>query len=313
MTKEFDQAKIYDARYSGSNYYGTTSPVPVLTAEREALAGAIDRQQSSNNADEVSMLDIGYGTGRIPNEVLLLWNGPKGLTLVAYDLAIEGLKRGIAGLLETGQFRRSTTRKHELEVLESTDLSAPKKLVSFILAHEGANDADLLFDVNNGSPYDITTSWYGVVGHESDPKKRMELFRLLGKVTCESGEIVVTTSAIGDFNREHGSEGFRDLPCKGDGRNVIYETEAPGVEEYIHLYGEDFEQNMEATRTAMGQKIWLEPIRLPGPEYMTPEDELRAHGELVRFRNEHNHYPWKHNEYAAVHTVGGFRSSQTRP
>src|SRR6266487_755358 len=63
------QRTIYDRRYTAGQY-DRRSAIRMLTAEREALAEAVDRALKSNqDAGTVNLFDFGYGTGRVTNEL----------------------------------------------------------------------------------------------------------------------------------------------------------------------------------------------------------------------------------------------------
>ena len=69
------QRTIYDKRYEDGRY-DHRSAVHVLTAEREALNGALRRVFASHpNAATISLFDFGHGTGRVTNELIKSYAG----------------------------------------------------------------------------------------------------------------------------------------------------------------------------------------------------------------------------------------------
>src|SRR5215475_11051920 len=101
------QRAIYDERYTAGRY-DHRSAIHVLTAEREALAGALDRALKSNpGTDTINVFDFGYGTGRVTNELAHSFPPDyaatgKNLRIVAFDVSSVGLRKAREALCALG-------------------------------------------------------------------------------------------------------------------------------------------------------------------------------------------------------------------
>lgn len=311
----FDQEAIYNRRYD-LGYTGMGSPVNTLTAERLAIAGSVRRlQKVMPEGSDITIVDYGYGVGRVPNELVSTWVGPGNLTVVAYDVSRSGLHRAFREMREhhLTRFKEYEDTHRFVGECTSTEDDTFKRTIRFIhgkAKHKPHQIADILIEENGGNPFDIATSWYDPISHEPSAKRRRQLFGMLGSLTHIKGEVIVTASTIGDLVPEYASEGEDILEDEIDEhgeRDVVYATES-GVNNYLHLYGPDFENCMRATRTDIHQKLWLQPIRMLGKEYTTSVEERQAYGELRRLAQQHSRKRWRRTDYESIHTVGGFRS-----
>lgn len=311
----FDQEEIYNFRY-GEGYNGMGSPVNVLTAESMAVADSIRRlRKVSPKGSPTTIVDYGYGVGRVPNELLCRWVGPGDLTVIAYDVSRVGLQRALRNM-EVHLPRVKTYEDTHRFVGEctSTEDDDFKRTIRFIHGktnHKPKVVADMLMEENGGNLFDMATSWYDPISHEPSRKRRRQLFAMLGAITHTKGEVIVTASTIGDLVPEYTSEGediLEDvLDDKGE-RDVVYKTEV-GIDNYLHLYGTDFKDCMLATRTdQIHQNVWLQPIRMLGNEYATSVEEQIAYGQLRQWAARMRTERWHREDFRSIHTVGGFRS-----
>lgn len=320
------QRSIYDERYLGDQY-DHRSAVRVLTAERAALDEAMGRALKSNpHAQELSLFDFGYGTGRVTNEFIEryavqfgAWG--KDLRAVAYDVSSTGLKKAHEALRATGfepadhlvwmpdstvSYIAGSVRKEEAGVGIT---------VVFVHAYEYESSetmSQIALRANNGLPFLLTTSWYSGLGHIPSEELRREYFCQLGKLTDSQGEIVLAMSSTGDLADEQrewseklagGTVGDFPIETLGD---VVYETEL-GQPNFYHVFSTELNDHMQAL-TSPGQHWWVEGIRYPDEEFTSKEAE-QANYQRVREANEDKHgRAWTADDYRQFHTVAAFRS-----
>jgi hypothetical protein len=325
-----NQSKIYDQRYTEDGY-DNRSAVRVLTSEQLALANAMNRAIISQPDKSVlSLLDYGYGTGRVTNEFILnpiALEGHKGdLRVVAYDVSRVGLEKAISTLRQHGfegpkikSLNKSHIKRHVMGHLSRTTNGATTTCY-FVLGHENdplANVKRYLTEANFGEPFTLTSSWYSGIGHTPGREARLSIFRMLGEVTHPQGEVVITISATGDpvdgwqqiWHDRLGHSNIGESPLKEPG-DMLYETEIPGLFNFYHVYSTDFIECMEATRTKQSsQRCWVESIRFPGPEFASSAEEQTNYVKVDAFNQLIRGRAWVADDFSKVHTVGGFRSS----
>jgi Methyltransferase domain len=320
------QRTIYDRRYTAGQY-DRRSAIRVLTAEREALAEAVDRALKSNqDAGTVNLFDFGYGTGRVTNELTRSYPhdyaaAGKSLRIVAYDVSSVGLRKAQEALCaagfapegslvwwqdDAGGYISGSVRKEEAGLA-----------VSVVFVH-GCEDQSpevmrqLALRASDGEPYLITTSWYSGLGHIPGQNLRREYFRQLGELTSPSGEMVLSVSSTGDlaeiqpeWDRRRADGYVGSFPVEGPG-DVVYLTEL-GQPNFYHLFGTDLNDHMAAI-TPPSQHWWVRGIRYPDPEFESQEAE-QANYWRVREANESKRgRRWTGTDFRAFHTVAAFRS-----
>lgn len=320
------QRTVYDKRYS-AGFYDLRSAIHVLTAERDALAEALNRTlQSNQDAKLVTLFDFGYGTGRVTNELIKNYardyTAPrKDLRVVAYDVSSVGLRKAQEALCSagftpdgrlewepnnTGGYIAGSVYKEEADVSVSVvfihgDETAPPEFM-----HQ------LALKASDGDPYLLTTSWYSGLGHVPGEKLRREYFRQLGALTSPTGEIVLSVSATGDLveiqpqwskKLEEGNVGDFPITSPGD---VVYVTEL-GQNNFYHVFGIDLNEHMTAI-TSSEQHWWVRGIRYPGEEFQSTEEELDNYQRVLEANIGKCCRTWNADDYREFHTVAAFRS-----
>src|ERR1700677_3089851 len=200
------QRTIYDERYTVGQY-DHRSAVHVLTAEREALSGAVDRALKSNqNAETVNLFDFGYGTGRVTNGLARNYSldyaaTGKSLRVVAYDVSAVGLRKAqqtlcAGGFMPDGPSAWKHDNTHGY-IAGSVSKNEAGLSVSVVFIHgcESENPAvmgELALEATGGAPYLVTTSWYSGLGHVPGESLRREYFAQLSGLTSSRGEMVLS-------------------------------------------------------------------------------------------------------------------------
>ncbi len=320
------QREIYDERYA-AGHYDNRSAIHVLTAEREALAGAVDRALKFNPTTElINVFDFGYGTGRVTNELacgfpLDYAAAGKNLRIVAFDVSSVGLRKACEALCALGFSREDAPEGPEDEVggriLGSVQRTDAGVTVSVVFAH-GREDQDpevmykLALRASANEPYLVTTSWYGGLGHIPGRSRRHEYFRQLGALTSPTGEIVLSVSSTGDLveiqpvweqRRLSGDVGGFPIEQPGD---LVYLTEL-GQENFYHVFGTDLNAHMAAI-TAPGQHWWVQGIRCPDPEFESRKEEQDNYWRVFKANESKRGRQWDAADYSEFHTVAAFRS-----
>jgi hypothetical protein len=204
------QEVIYDARYR-RGLYDQRSAVPVLTAEWEAFGGALARADRSGPGGEpLTILDWGYGTGRITNDVVITYpyvqydNGLKtfdrDLLVVAFDVSSVGLHHAAAAL-RAHEFRGADLSGAGGVLGELTRIRHGRT-VTVRFVHGGEDAAPATTErllLSAGGPYLATVSWYSALGHIPGEQARVAALTLLGRVTDPRGELILSVSALGDL------------------------------------------------------------------------------------------------------------------
>jgi len=323
------QEAIYDERFAG-DAYDDRSAVHVLTAEMSALQGAVDRAAVSlSNNPVLSILDWGYGTGRVTNEFMISYPGLRGnkreVRVVAYDVSRVGLEKAMHNLRTQG-FDEQGQIAHPKQVTKGYIAGSFRRVMKdttitccFVHGHEEDTPdmiKNLLTEANNGESFSVTSSWYSGIGHMPGAARRQSTFKLLGDLTHPQGEIVVTTSATGDWVdgwqdiwQERLAQGYVGETPVCEPGDMMYETEIAGLFNFYHVYSTDLEECLEATHTDDGQKHWVEAIRFPDPEFVSQTEEQANYQQVVAFNQSIRGRLWTPDDYRQVHTVGGFRSS----
>jgi hypothetical protein len=333
----FSQSSIYDLRYSGSGY-DHRSAVRVLTAEEQVLRRAVDRAVVAGpGTDEILLLDFGYGTGRVTNDLALDHQGPGGLAaaggrdlhVIAYDVSLVGLRTAATHLHRRG-FEPITADvdpdgappplRHVNEGVRAT--------VTFVhgiehdtgRGHWVSDPAEMRAQVlraTDDRACTVMTSWYSGLGHIPGRELRSEFFTTLAQLTEPRGEMVIAVSTTGDPVDEQ-PDWARGLSRRVKRRlrleeptDVIYETEL-GQTNYWHRFGTDLDQHLAELRTA-GQFCWTEAIRFPGPEFRNEREEQDNHRLVQEFNEGRRGRRWTADDYAAVHTAAVFRSAGEPP
>jgi hypothetical protein len=320
------QREIYDERYT-AGHYDNRSAIHVLTAEREALAGALDRALKSNPGVEViNVFDFGYGSGRVTNELacgfpLDYAAAGKNLRIVAFDVSSVGLVKAREALCALGFSPEDDQRWREDEVGGRILGGVRKKeaglTVSVVFAH-GHEDQDpevmykLALRASDDEPYLVTTSWYSGLGHIPGRSQRHEYFRQLGALTSVSGEIVLSVSSTGDlveiqpeWERRRLSGDVGGFPIEEPG-DLVYLTEL-GQENFYHVFGTDLNAHMAAI-TAQGQHWWVRGIRCPDPEFESLKEEQDNYWRVFKANESKRGRRWDAADYSEFHTVAAFRS-----
>ena len=165
------QRAIYDKRYT-AGHYDHRSAIHVLTAEREALAGAMDRALKSNpDVEVINVFDFGYGTGRVTNELARSYPleyaaAGKNLRIVAFDVSSVGLRKAREALCALGfspedglEWQEDEVGGRILGTVRKTDAGLT---VSIVFVH-GREDQDpevmhkLALKASADEPYLVTT------------------------------------------------------------------------------------------------------------------------------------------------------------
>ena len=323
---QLPQRAIYDERYAAGQY-DHRSAIHVLTAEREALAEAVDRALKSNqDARVVNLFDFGYGTGRVTNELAQSYlfdhaAAGKSLRIVAYDVSSVGLRKAqealcAVGFTPDGSF---TWRQDDIGGYISGSVRKEEAglSVSVVFVH-GYEDQppevmrQLALRASDGEPYLVTTSWYSGLGHIPGQSLRGEYFRHLGALTSPSGEIVLSVSSTGDlveiqpeWEQERVDGDVGDFPVEAPG-DVVYLTEL-GQANFYHVFGTDLSDHMTAI-SAPGQHWWVRGIRCPDPEFESREAEQSNFSRVREANKNKRGRPWTAADFREFHTVAAFRS-----
>lgn len=314
------QRSIYDLRYLSSGYDGRAN-VRVLTAEALAFAGAIGRARRALATQELSLLDWGFGTGRVTLEMATrlpqaLPDAFESLHVVGYDVASEGLRKSADTLLRLG-FRPSgsplrwSPDDEEPYVCGSLRAVFAGRTVTVTLVH-GCETAsreamvETLLGANAGLPFAVTTSWYSGLGHLPTQAARSVELRALDELTDESGELVIAVSATGD-RVEHDRVEVPGVEFAGDS-DLLYRTEL-GQLNFWHVFGTDLIEHLDdLVDREKGQTGWIEAIRFPGDEFGSREEEEDNYAEVRRTNEQLGSSAWTPEDFARCHTVAALRS-----
>jgi SAM-dependent methyltransferase len=322
------QRAIYDERYR-LGAYDQRSAVRVLTAEAQALDAAVRRViESTPDLAEISLLDFGYGTGRVTNEFIarfpeIFGSWYPSLRVVAYDVSSVGMARAAGSLVEELGFLGAEDLAWEPEAETgylAGQLRASVSGVDLTVVFVHGNEFDspeimtkLAREANHGKAFQVTTSWYSGIGHVPGRRQRDAVFAELGGVTDPRGELLIAVSGTGDLveaqqewkdRLERGEVGDYPIETAGD---VMYETEIPGLWNYYHVFAEDLEEHISAV-CGDGQRWWVEGVRFPDEEFTSPEEEERNHRRVVEFNESVRHRSWRAEDYQLLHTVVAIRS-----
>lgn len=319
------QRSIYDQRYSFGLYEDRS--VPVLTAERVALSGAMQRAVASDPfAKRISLFDFGYGSGRVINDWIEGYArqylaAHTELRVIAYDVSSVGLRKAQERLGAAG---------YEPEGAISWKSGAPEGYISGAVSkHEGNFSVTVVFvhgcegeppdamhelalAANDGDRYLLTSCLYGGLGHIPGDELRREYFHQLSELTSPLGEIILCLSSTGDLVEVQpewamrlatGDTGGFPIEQLGD---LVYYTEL-GQPNFYHVFGTELNDYMESI-TGAGQHWWTEGIRYPDEEFESKEAE-QANYRLVRQANKRKRgRVWNADDYREFHTVAAFRS-----
>jgi hypothetical protein len=322
----FSQRAIYDARYRRSGY-DRRSAVRVLLAEERALRSSVFRALTANRGcGTCSVIDFGYGTGRVTNEFLLDYprffgNLAPSLRVVAYDVSSAGLKIAAETLAGQGFEGHGKLLWNPIAPVGYVAGSMSKVVdgvelrVVFVHGNEGQAPAqvrDLLVHANEGSPGLVTTSWYSGVGHVAGEQEREAYFTELANVTHENGELILAVAATGDLRDAQAEWRKRldidavddSLPIQMEG-DVVYRTEL-GQLNFWHVFGLDLIKHMTAIDDS--RSWWLQAIRMPGDEFRSRTDEWANYTAVLDFNRRAPLQFWTPHDFAEVHTVAAFRS-----
>lgn len=321
------QREIYDKRYT-AGHYDNRSAIHVLTAEREALAGALDRALKSNPGVEViNVFDFGYGSGRVTNGLACSFPldyaaAGKNLRIVAFDVSPVGLRKAREALCALGfspeddqEWQEDEVGGHILGRVQKTDDAGLTVSVVFVHGRED-QDPGLMYELalkaSANEPYLVTTSWYSGLGHIPGRGRRHEYFRQLGALTSPRGEIVLSVSSTGDlveiqpeWERRRLSGDVGGFPIEEPG-DLVYLTEL-GQENFYHVFGTDLNAHMAAI-SAPGQHWWVQGIRCPDPEFGSPEEEQDNYWRVFKANESKRGRRWDVADYGEFHTVAAFRS-----
>jgi hypothetical protein len=321
-TDMFHQADIYDERYRAGSY-DRRSAVRVLTAESDALVAAVRRAiQSNPGLDPVTMLDFGYGTGRVTNDFALAYPSQiegitRDLSIVAYDVSGVGLRNAADALIQHGfsGARELAWRQHSESGYAAGSLRRTRDgatvTVTFVHGSEASPIRSTRLLLAGGSltgTYLVTTSWYSAIGHIFGTTNRQAVFRLLGTLTNARGELLVAVSGTGDLVEEQKEwQGWRDLgfPIEGSG-DVIYKTEL-GKPNYYHVFGVELNELLDLV-TGPEHEAWLEALRFPDAEFNSLDEEMANYDRVRRFNRDIGRRRWTDVHFAQVHTVLAVRS-----
>jgi hypothetical protein len=321
------QRSIYDKRYEVGQY-DSRSAVRVLTAEWNALNGAVERALESNPAARaISLFDFGYGTGRVTNEFIESYvreiaKWERNLLVVACDVSSVGLKKAAEALHSKGfaPVDSINWRPDDSEGYIAGRISKKAAnltiTVVFVHGHEAQHPEvmrELALRASGGQQYLVTTSWYSGLGHIPSEWRRREYFRQLGILTSWRGEMVISVSSTGDLlelqpewseRAANGERGGFPVETLGD---LVYETEL-GQSNFYHVFGTELNNHMKAI-TASGQHWWMEGIRYPEEEFASRDAE-QANYRRVRDANKGKRGRiWTSDDYREFHTVAAFRSA----
>ncbi|MDQ1293218.1 MAG: hypothetical protein QG608_1099 [Actinomycetota bacterium] len=345
--QKFDQRSIYDRRYSEDGY-DNRSAVRVLRAEEQALRSSALRALRRCTGEWFTILDFGYGTGRVTNEFIEGYSSlcqekgfRKNLRVIAYDVSSVGLQKAHRRLVEEQHF----TPVHELEiksdhssgyVMGSVKKKANGIELQIILVHANEEEStqrmtELVLSVNGDRPVDLTTSWYSGIGHVTGHDRRESYFTALGRTTRSRGELLIAVSATGDLDQEQEEWDRRrdDRKILGmpvpDAGDVIYLTELD-QKNYWHVFSDDLAELLKGI-CGRKQSFWLEAIRFPGEEFSSRDDERPNFEQVCEFNRKLNcrKWPrpylfprklrgrkWRSEHFRSCHTVAAIRSGSRR-
>ena len=320
------QRSIYDERYE-AGHYDRRSAVRVLTAERDALHGAMDRALKSNpTTRRINLFDFGYGTGRVTNEFIGSYvhnyaTAKKNLRVVAYDVSSAGLMKANEALRSTGfaadrplSWAPGNTAGYIPGTVSKTEAGITITVV-FVHGHEGQDPnviRRLALRASGREKYLLATSWYSGLGHIPGEELRREYFRQLGKITSRHGEMIISVSSTGDLaelQREfserlaRGTAGGFPIQAPGD---LMYQTEL-GQSNFFHVFGTELNDHMDAI-TSRGQYWWVEGIRYPDKEFAFREAEQANYRRVREANDSKRARVWDADDYREFHTVAAFRS-----
>lgn len=323
MVGLYSQEAIYDERYRHAAYDGRSS-VRVLTAESTALWNAVERAIEGNAHQPVTLLDFGYGTGRVTNEFVLEFRKRHsiGLAVVAYDVSTVGLRKAVDELTGQGfdggealDWHQRAGTGHVVGSMRtgSGDAALTVTFVHGSEADDPATVRSLLLEANREQPYLLVTSWYSGLGHIFPSDLRRRFFAALDDLTLPTGELLVAVAAAGDLQdaQDHSAQlladgAVGDLPIESQA-DVLYRTELD-QDNYWHVFGDDLVQVMQ-TMCRTGQKTWIEAIRMPDDEFETVEAEHFNYAQVKAFNRRMIGTPWSSEDYRRVHTVAAIRSA----
>lgn len=319
------QRSIYDARYRAGGY-DHRSKVRVLRAEAKTLHAAVTRALRTNpDASEVSLFDFGYGTGRVTNEFLLSYHKAfggfrKNLKVLAYDVSLVGLSRAADRLRAAHgfSFERDFEWQPDAEngyIAGSAHRQSGDLTVTVRFIHGSENNPPsemrtLIEKANDGTQTLVTTSWYSGLAHVSTWADRDRYIRELGNLTQDTGEVILAVPATGDLR-----DGRQDVDTIHrqvlqyllvSPQDALYETEI-GQTNYCHLFGLDFNRHMQSI-TKERQRWWMQAIRFPDDEFMSPKAERRNYREVQRMNVKKRRRLWSADDFERCHTVAGIRS-----
>jgi hypothetical protein len=320
------QRSIYDKRYEVGQY-DHRSAVRVLTAEWNALNGAVKRALESNPAARtISLFDFGYGSGRVTNEFIESYardhaQWERDLLVVAYDVSSAGLKKAAEALCSKGfapvipiSWRPDAEEGYIAGRIAKTEADLTTTVV-FVHGHEAQHPEimrELALRANGWRQYLVTTSWYSGLGHIPSEWRRREYFRQLGILTSWRGEMVISVSSTGDLSElqpewsKRAATGERgDFPVEALG-DLVYETEL-GQSNFYHVFGTELDNYMKAI-TAEGQYWWMEGIRCPEEEFTSREAEQENYSRVCAANESKRGRIWTPADYEEFHTVAAFRS-----
>jgi hypothetical protein len=319
------QRSIYDERYS-AGLYDRRSAVPVLTAERDVLNGAMSRVLLTHpHTPRISLFDFGYGTGRVIND----WIegharqrlGSRDLRVVAYDVSSIGLRQAADRLVSRGcepggrfSWFPEATEGYVAGTVHKR-ISGISISVVFVHGYERQPpDAmrRLALAANDGDRYLLTTSWYSGLGHIPSDTLRREHLRELSQITHPSGEMILCLSATGDLveiqpewlkRLETGDTNGFPIERPGD---LVYRTEL-GQENFFHVFGTELNDYMKSI-TSAGQYWWVEGIRYPDEEFESEQEEQGNYQRVLQANRAKRGRLWDAEDYREFHTVAALRS-----
>ncbi|MFD1364072.1 hypothetical protein [Actinoplanes sichuanensis] len=317
---------IYDERYRHAGYEERSS-VRVLTAESTALWNAVERAIEINADQPVTLLDFGYGTGRVTNDFVFKFHErySVGLTVVAYDVSIVGLHKAADELtahgFSGGESLDWEKRPRTGHTVGSMRMGSGDAAITVTFVHGSESDdpatvRSRLLNVNEGRPYLLVTSWYSGLGHIFPSDLRRQFFEELGVLTLPTGELLLAVAATGDLQdaQTHSANLLADgtvgdLPIESDG-DVLYKTELD-QDNYWHVFSTDLARLMRGVLKHDGQETWIEAIRMPDEEFETVEAEQDNYRRVKAFNLKmvRPEAEWSREDYRRVHTVAAIRSA----